>query len=196
MITMTNKVVPVATLNNLSDTIETLDLLREGDLKVIEITFRTSYAAEAIKYGVENYPDILVGAGTVINAAQCESAIDAGAKFIVGPGFSSEVAKVCRERDTLYIPGVITPTEVMMAVNEGLTFLKFFPFSTFGGLDTVNALAGPFPQVKFMITNGITGENVAELLNNPHVVAAGGSWMLKGTKEEKLEKIKKAASVK
>ena len=130
MITMTNKVVPVATLNNLFDTIETLDLLREGDLKVIEITFRTSYAAEAIKYGVENYPDILVGAGTVINAAQCESAIDAGAKFIVGPGFSSEVAKVCRERDTLYIPGVITPTEVMMAVNEGLTFLKFFPFST------------------------------------------------------------------
>ena len=193
---MTEKVVPVATLNNLEETVETLTLLREGNLKVIEITFRTAYAAEAICYGVKNFPDILVGAGTVINASQCEAAIDAGAKFIVGPGFSADVARVCRERDVLYIPGVITPTEVMMAVNEGLTFLKFFPFSTFGGLDTVNALAGPFPQVKFMITNGINGDNVATLLENPHVVAAGGSWMLKGTREEKLEKIKKAASVK
>lgn len=193
---MTERIVPVATLNNLEETEETLTLLREGNLKVIEITFRTAYAADAISYGVKNFPDILIGAGTVINAMQCEAAIDAGAKFVVGPGFSSEVARVCRERDVLYIPGVITPTEVMMAVNEGLTFLKFFPFSTFGGLDTVNALAGPFPQVKFMLTNGITGENCGEYLKNPHVVAVGGSWMLKGSKEEKFEKIKKAASVK
>jgi 2-dehydro-3-deoxyphosphogluconate aldolase/(4S)-4-hydroxy-2-oxoglutarate aldolase len=196
MIELNHKVVPVATLKNLEDTEKTLSLLKEGGLKVIEITFRTEYAKSAIAYGVKNYPDILIGAGTVINAAQCEDAIEAGAKFIVGPGFSSEVAEICKKRDILYLPGVVTPTEVMMAVNAGITTVKFFPFSTFGGLDTVNALAGPFPNVKFMITNGITADNCEEYLKNPYVVAVGGSWMLKGSEEEKLEKIKRAAEIK
>lgn len=191
---MTEKVVPVAVLHNLDETKEALDLLREGGLPVIEITFRTEHARDAIAYACDNYPDILTGAGTVINAEQCEDAIAAGAKFIVGPGFSREVADVCAKHDVLYIPGVITPTEVMMAIECGLDLLKFFPFSCFGGLATVNALAGPFPQVKFMLTNGVSGENCAELLANPHVVAVGGSWMLKGTREEKLAKIKVAAS--
>ncbi len=195
MINFTEKVVPVATLNNLEETESTLSLLREGGLPVIEITFRTDYAADAIRYGVENYPDILIGAGTVINRKQCEDAIDAGAKFIVGPGFSDEVCDVCLERDVLYLPGVVTPTEAMMAVNRGLNTVKFFPFSTFGGLNTVNALAGPFPKLRFMLTNGENADNCEDLLKNPHVAAVGGSWMLKGTREEKLEKIKKAAKV-
>ena len=133
----------------------------------------------------------MVGAGTIISKKQCKNALKAGAKFIVGPGFSKEVAKVCKRAKILYIPGVVTPSEVQQAVNCGLNVLKFFPFSTFGEIATVKAFAGPFPNVKFMLTNGITGENFAELLNNSNVVAVGGSWMLKGTREEKIDKMKK-----
>lgn len=186
------KVVPVATLYNREETEEILSCLQESGLKVVEITFRTEYASTAIEYAVKNYPEILVGAGTVINKKQCKKAIKAGARFIVGPGFSKEVAKTCKKLKVLYIPGVITPSEVQQAVNFGLNILKFFPFSTFGGLATVSALSGPFPNVKFMLTNGITDENFAEFLNNPNVIGVGGSWMLKGTREEKLEKMKKA----
>jgi 2-dehydro-3-deoxyphosphogluconate aldolase/(4S)-4-hydroxy-2-oxoglutarate aldolase len=191
MIEWNEKVVPVATLHNQEETEEILSCLQESGLKVVEITYRTDYARNAIEYAVKNYPEILVGAGTVINRKQCKDAIKAGAKFIVGPGFSKEVAKVCKRANILYIPGVVTPSEVQQAVNCGLRILKFFPFSTFGGLSTVNALAGPFPNVKFMLTNGITGDNLSELLKNPHVIGVGGSWMLKGSREEKLEKMKK-----
>lgn len=186
------KIVPVATLRNQEETEEILSCLQESCLKVVEITFRTEYASTAIAYAVKNYPEILVGAGTVINKKQCKNAIKAGAKFIVGPGFSKQVAKVCKRAKILYIPGVVTPSEVQQAVNCGLNVLKFFPFSTFGEIATVNALAGPFPNVKFMLTNGITGDNFVELLKNPNVVGVGGSWMLKGTHEEKIEKMKKA----
>ena len=187
----TEKVVPVATLRNQEETEDILSCLQESGLKVVEITFRTEYASNAIAYAIKHYPQILVGAGTIINKKQCKKAIKAGAKFIVGPGFSKEVAKVCKRANILYVPGVVTPSEVQQAVNCGLNVLKFFPFSTFGGLATVNALVGPFPNVKFMLTNGITGENFVELLNNSNVIAVGGSWMLKGTREEKLEKMTK-----
>lgn len=196
MIQLKEKVVPVATLNNQEETEELLFCLREGGLPVIEITYRTAYAREAIEYAVKNYPDVMTGAGTIINAAQCKDAIEAGAKFIVGPGFSEEVAACCKEADVLYIPGVVTPTEVMMAVNCGLTLVKFFPFSVFGGLAAVDALAGPFPSVEFMLTNGVTGENVKELLSHKKVKAVGGSWLIKGTKEEKIAKIRAVAEVK
>ena len=186
----TNKVVPVATLSNQSETEEILSCLSESGLNVIEITCRTDYAFDAIKYAVENYPSILVGAGTVYNKKQCKKAIKVGAKFIVGPGFNRQVAKLCKRLKVLYIPGVVTPTEVLQAVNCGLNLLKFFPYSTFGKLDTVNALAGPFPNVRFMLTNGINADNFSELLKNPHVVSVGGSWMLKGTHEEKIFKMK------
>lgn len=188
--TWDKKVVPVATLYNQEEAKEILSCLWESGLKVVEITFRTDYACEAIKYAVEKYSDILTGAGTIINKKQCKKAIKAGAKFIVGPGFSKEVAKVCKRAKILYIPGVVTPSEVQQAVNCGLTILKFFPYSTFGGLNTVKALAGPFPKVKFMLTNGITAENFAELLKDERVLAVGGSWMLKGSREEKIEKMK------
>lgn len=190
------KVVPVATLNNQEEAQEILSCLQESGLKIIEITYRTQYAHSAIEYAIKNYPEILVGAGTVINRKQCNDAIKAGAKFIVGPGFSKDVAKVCKRKGVLYIPGVVTPSEVQQAVNCGLHILKFFPYSTFGGMATVNALSGPFPQVKFMLTNGITSENFSELLKNPNVIGVGGSWMLKGTHEERLEKMKRIVGAK
>lgn len=193
MIKWNNKVVPVATISNEEEANSVLSCLQESGLKVVEITYRTSYASEAIKYANEKYPEVLVGAGTIIKVKQCKSAIKSGAKFIVGPGFSKKVAKVCKRLNVLYIPGVVTPSEVMQAVNCGIEIVKFFPYSTFGGLDTINALAGPFPHVKFMVTNGITAENFLDILKNPHVISVGGSWMLKGTREERLTKMKNAA---
>ena len=184
-----NKVIPVAVLNGLEETKETLTCLKQGGINAIEITYRTAFAGEAIKYASENFPEILTGAGTVTTKAQAINAIKMGAKFIVGPGFSKDVAKVCRKKGVLYIPGVVTPTEIIMAKDQGLTFLKFFPFSNFGGEKTVKALAGPFPDVKFMITGGIDGSNFTDFLKIKNVVAIGGSWMLKGSTEEKLEKI-------
>lgn len=186
-----NKVVPVAVLNDEKETEETLSCLKEGGIYAIEITYRTAYASQAIEYATKNYPEILTGAGTVTTVEQCESAIKAGAKFIVGPGFSEKVAICCKNAGVLYVPGVVTPTEIMMAKDMGLTLLKFFPFSNFGGAGTVKALAGPFPEIKFMLTGGISGDNFTEFLALKNVFAIGGSWMIKGTKEEKRAKIAK-----
>ncbi len=190
MIKWNNKVVPVATISNEEETNNLLSCLQESGLKIVEITYRTSYASQAIKHAITKYPQIIVGAGTIINTKQCKSAIKSGAKFIVGPGFSKKVAKLCKRLKVLYIPGVVTPSEVMQAINCGIEIVKFFPYSTFGKLDTINALAAPFPNVKFMVTNGINEENFSEILKNPHVISVGGSWMLKGTKEQMLEKMK------
>ena len=188
------KVIPVATFNGREDAVENLSLLSEGGLKNIEITFRTEYAAQAIKLAVNEFPDIVVGAGTIVNSNQCEQALDAGAKFIVGPGFSEDIAKICIRNDVLYVPGVVTPTEIMKATALGLKLLKYFPFAPFGGSAAVKALSGPFPDVKFILTNGITNENFTDLITIENVFGVGGSWMLKGSREEKLEKIKTIAS--
>ena len=188
-----HKVVPVAVLDNQEQAEETLYCLKTGGINVVEITYRTAYAGEAIKYATLNYPEILTGAGTITNVEQCKDAVKSGAKFIVGPGFSKEVAKYCKKKGVLYIPGVVTPTEVMMAKEMGLSLLKFFPFSAFGGLETVKALNGPFPEIKFMLTGGINEDNFIQALSAKNVVAVGGSWMIKGDKQEKLDKIIKIA---
>lgn len=190
-----NKLVPVAVLNDEAETEETLSCLREGGIRAIEITYRTAYASEAIAYAAERYPDILTGAGTVTTEEQCESALKAGAKFIVGPGFSEAVARRCKKEDVLYIPGVVTPTEIMAAKDAGLTLLKLFPFSVFGGLKAVKAYQGPFPEIRFMLTGGVDASNFVECLRQKNVVAIGGSWMLKGTREEKLAMVKEAVEI-
>lgn len=190
-----NKVVPVAVLKDEAETEEAFECLKEGGLNAVEITYRTPYAGKAIAYGRKNYPDMFVGAGTVVNEEQCKDAIDSGARFIVGPGFSERVANYCKKANVPYIPGVITPTEIMAAQALGISVMKFFPYSTFGALETVRAYQGPFADVSFMLTNGIDGENFATLLKEKNVVAVGGSWMLKGTKEEKTAKIKHIADV-
>ena len=178
------KIVPVVVIKKIEDAEPTLRALCEGGLPIAEITFRTACAADAIRLAVEKFPEMLVGAGTVINARQCNEAIDCGAKFIVGPGFAAEVAEVCRERGVLYLPGCVTPTEIITAISYGLEIVKFFPCSNFGGLATIKALSAAFPAMKFMPTGGISEDNVLEYLAFDKIVACGGSWMMKGTPDE------------
>ncbi len=182
------KLVPVVVLKELSETEPTLQALCEGGLPVAEITFRTACAADAIRLGCEKFPDMLIGAGTVINAEQANRAIDCGAKFIVGPGFAAEVAEVCRKRNILYLPGCVTPTEIITAISYGITVVKFFPCSNFGGLSTIKALAAAFPSIRFLPTGGISEDNVREYLACDKIIACGGSWMMKGTPDEIRQK--------
>ncbi|MGM9683609.1 MAG: bifunctional 4-hydroxy-2-oxoglutarate aldolase/2-dehydro-3-deoxy-phosphogluconate aldolase [Eubacteriales bacterium] len=189
------KIVPVVVLNSLEDTIPTLGALCDGGLKIAEITFRTECAADAIKLGVRTFPDMLIGAGTVINAQQAQSAIDCGSKFIVGPGFSAEVAAVCRKNGIIYLPGCVTPTEMIAAISCGIDIVKFFPASDFGGLKAIKSLAAAFPSLKFLPTGGINSDNLLEYLSFPKIIACGGSWMMKGSADDIREKTKAAVSL-
>ena len=189
------KIVPVVVIKQIEDAEPMLRALVEGGLPVAEITFRTACAADAIRLACEKFPEMLVGAGTVINAEQANRAIDCGAKFIVGPGFAAEVAEVCRARGVLYLPGCVTPTEIITAISYGLEIVKFFPCSNFGGLSTIKALSAAFPAMKFMPTGGISAENVLEYLAFDKIVACGGSWMMKGTPDEIREKTAKAVAI-
>ncbi|MBR2861164.1 MAG: bifunctional 4-hydroxy-2-oxoglutarate aldolase/2-dehydro-3-deoxy-phosphogluconate aldolase [Clostridia bacterium] len=179
------KFVPVVVIEKLEDTDKILTALKKSNINCAEITFRTACAKDAIAYAVKNYPDMEIGAGTVINAQQCKDALDAGATFIVSPGLSLEVAKVCKERDVIYYPGCVTPTEIMMALELGYTTLKFFPANIYGGLKALKALSAPFPQVKFIPTGGVDRSNIDEFLAFDKVAAIGGSFFVK----EALEKM-------
>ena len=128
------KFVPVVVIKELSETDKILTALKNNGINCAEITFRTACAAEAIAYAVKNYPDMEIGAGTVINAQQCRQALEAGATFIVSPGLSPAVAEVCKERGIPYYPGCVTPTEIMAALELGITTVKFFPANVYGGL--------------------------------------------------------------
>ncbi len=185
------KVIPVVVLNDENDAKEKLSQLVEGNLLVAEITFRTDYAEEGIKYAIKNYPSICVGAGTVINATQCKKAIGSGAKFIVSPGFNQEVCDVCKEHNVEYLPGCVTPTEIMMAISNGIKVVKFFPANVYGGLSAIKALSAPFPQIKFVPTGGVNDNNLAEFLSSDHILAVGGSWMMKGNIAENCKRINK-----
>lgn len=189
------RLVPVVAINKIEDAIPTMEALVKGGLPVAEITYRTACAKDAIKLAVEKFPEALIGAGTVINAAQAEEAISLGVKFIVSPGLSKEVAKVCKTHNVPYLPGCVTPTEIMEALELGINVIKFFPASNYGGLKTIKALNGPFPQVTFMPTGGVNEENVLEYLAYPHILACGGSFMMKGSFEEIEEKTKKAVEL-
>ena len=187
------KIVPVVVLNKVEDALPTMGALVKGGLPVAEITFRTACAAESIRLAVKEYPDALIGAGTVITAEQCEEAIACGAKFIVSPGLSAAVAKVCREKNVPYIPGIVT--EIIAALDLGLTTLKFFPASNFGGLKTIKAICAAFPQIRIMPTGGVSEDNVLEFLGYDKIVACGGSWMTKGTPEEIEAKTRSAVAL-
>ena len=182
------RVVPVVVFNSIDEVMPKLTALVKGGLPCAEITFRTECATEAIKLAADNFPEMLVGAGTVINRNQCEAAIVAGAKFIVSPGFSAEVADCCAEHEMLYLPGIVTPTEAMAAIAKGLTTLKFFPASNYGGLKTIKAICAAFPYLNIMPTGGISADNILEYLAYDKIIACGGSWMMKGTPEEIEEK--------
>lgn len=184
------KVVPVVVLKTLDETLPTLGALKNGGINVAEITFRTACAKDAIRVGCEAFPDMCIGAGTVLNAAQAEDAIAAGAKFIVSPGLSESVAEVCRREDIPYIPGCVTPTEIMAALELGIHVIKFFPANVYGGLSAIRALAAPFTAVKFLPTGGVDLSNLSEFLACDKIVAVGGSFMMKGNIEANCRKIK------
>ncbi|MCR4790938.1 MAG: bifunctional 4-hydroxy-2-oxoglutarate aldolase/2-dehydro-3-deoxy-phosphogluconate aldolase [Treponemataceae bacterium] len=196
----THKIVPVVVINKLEDTIPTLSALSKGGINVAEITFRTSCAEDAIKLASSSIEcaKVLIGAGTVINKGQCLRAIKAGAKFIVSPGFSKDVFKVCKKHDIPYLPGVCTPTEIMMAKECGLNILKFFPAGAYGGIKTLKALSAAFPDVKFLPTGGVDASNMNEFFAQKFIAAIGGSWMVKGDliaqgKFDEIERLSKEA---
>lgn len=174
------QVIPVVVINDEKETIEILSKLREGGINCAEITFRTACAKEAIAIGTKAFEDMNIGAGTVINAEQAKSAVQAGAKFIVSPGFSDEVARYCTDEKIPYYPGCVTPTEIMRALSYGLNVVKFFPAGVYGGLKAMKALSAPFPQVRFIPTGGVDLSNLKEYLDVDKVYAVGGSFMMKG----------------
>ena len=173
------KFIPVVVIKELAETDKILTALKNSNIHCAEITFRTACGAEAIAYAVEHYPDMEIGAGTVINAAQCEAALAAGATFIVSPGLSPAVAEICGERNIPYYPGCVTPTEIMAALELGITTVKFFPANIYGGLKALKALSAPFPQVKFIPTGGVDRSNIDEFLAFDKVAAIGGSFFVK-----------------
>ena len=172
------KCIPVVVIKELSETDKILTALKKHGINTAEITFRTACAAEAIAYACKNYPDMSIGAGTVINAEQCEAALKAGAQFIVSPGLSVAVAKICKEKNIPYYPGCVTPTEIMQALELGITTVKFFPANVYGGLKAMKALAAPFPQIKFIPTGGVNRENIDEFLAWDKIAAVGGSFFV------------------
>lgn len=179
-----DKLIPVVVIKEIEQTCKIMSALKNNGINCAEITFRTACAAEAIALAKENFPDMNIGAGTVINADQCTKALDAGATFIVSPGLSEEVAAVCAARNIPYYPGCVTPTEIMKALSLGITTVKFFPANIYGGLKGLKALAAPFPQVKFIPTGGVNRENLDEFLACDKVAAVGGTFFV----EEALNK--------
>lgn len=183
-----DKCIPVVVIKELSETDKILTALQNNGVNCAEITFRTACAAEAIAYACKKYPDMNVGAGTVINAEQCEKALAAGAKFIVSPGLSVAVANICKERGVPYYPGCVTPTEIMQALELGITIVKFFPANVYGGLKAMKALAGPFPQIKFIPTGGVDSNNIDEFLAWDKIYAVGGSFIVQESLAKMEEK--------
>lgn len=170
-------VVPVVVLEKAEDAVPTAKAMLAGGVDTMEITFRTACAPEAIKAVAENCPEVLVGAGTVINLEQCKLAVKMGAKFIVSPGYSEEIVSWCVEHGIPVTPGCVTPTEIMAAVNHGLKVIKFFPANVYGGLNAMKNLSAPFVGIRFLPTGGVNTANIKEYIDAPYVHAVGGSWV-------------------
>lgn len=174
------KIVPVVVLNDAENAKPLAKALCEGGLPCAEVTFRTDAAEESIRIMHEAYPEMMVGAGTVLTTEQVERAVSAGASFIVSPGFDPEIVDYCIEKSIPVFPGCITPSEIAQAVKRGLKVVKFFPAEQFGGVNTIKALAAPYVGLKFMPTGGINAGNIKDYLECKSVIACGGSWMVKG----------------
>ncbi len=173
-------VVPVVVLKDTKDALPLADALIEGGLSCAEVTFRTEAAEESIRLMSEKYPEMLVGAGTVLTIEQVDRAVNAGAKFIVSPGFDAEIVDYCLDKNIPVFPGCITPSEVAQAVKRGLKVIKFFPAEQAGGVAMIKAMGAPYGMVKFMPTGGISAKNLSEYLSCSNIVCCGGSWMVKG----------------
>ncbi len=172
-------IVPVVVLEKVEDAAPLAHALMAAGMKSAEVTFRTACAAECIAAMAEAEPEMCVGAGTVLTVEQVERAREAGARFIVSPGFNPDVVKHCIELDLPVLPGTVTPSEVTAAVNLDLKVTKFFPAAQYGGLNTIKALGAVFGGHRFMPTGGVSTGNVEEYLSDPVIIACGGTWMVK-----------------
>ena len=173
-------VVPVVVLENAKDAVPLATALVEGGLPCAEVTFRTEAAEESIRLMLEQFPEMLVGAGTVLTVEQVDTAVRAGAKFIVSPGFDAEIVDYCIKNEIPVFPGCITPSEVAQTVKRGLKVVKFFPAEPAGGISMIKAMAAPYVDLKFMPTGGINAKNLEEYLSFDKIICCGGSWMVKG----------------
>ena len=191
-------VVPVVVLENTKDALPLAKALMEGGLPCAEVTFRTEAAQESIRLMAQEYPDMLVGAGTVLTTKQVDEAIEAGAKFIVSPGFDPEIVDYCQEKGIEIFPGCVSPSEVAQAVKKGLKVVKFFPAEQAGGIDMIKAMAAPYHELRFMPTGGINPNNLEKYLTFNKILCCGGSWMVKGDLVkagdfDKIQELKKEA---
>lgn len=172
-------IVPVVVLDDVENAIPLAKALCEGGLPCAEVTFRTDAAEEAIRIMAEQFPDMLIGAGTVLTIDQVDRAMAAGAKFIVSPGLNPNIVKYCVDKGILITPGCMSPSDIEIALENGLEVVKFFPAEPAGGLKMIKAIAAPYVNMKFMPTGGINIKNVKEYLLYDRIVACGGSWMVK-----------------
>jgi 2-dehydro-3-deoxyphosphogluconate aldolase/(4S)-4-hydroxy-2-oxoglutarate aldolase len=170
-------VIPVIVLNRVQDAVPLARALLAGGVRVLEVTLRTPAALACIEAIARDVPEVLVGAGTLRNVADAESAFDAGARFGVSPGFRSDLGHACRNLGLPLLPGVATASEVMAASAGGYEFLKFFPAAAAGGVPMLKALGGPFPDIVFCPTGGLTPDNAPQYLALPNVPVCGGSWL-------------------
>ena len=170
-------VVPVVVLDDVKDAVPTAKAMVAGGIDVMEITFRTAAAPDAIRAVAAEVPEMLVGAGTIVNLEQAKFAVECGAKFIVSPGIDEETVAWCVENNIPVCPGCVTPTEIMMAMKQGLKVVKFFPANVYGGLKAIKSLGGPFVSMKFIPTGGVSADNLAEFAANAKIQAVGGSWV-------------------
>lgn len=186
-------IVPVVVIDDAKDALKLGKALLDGGIACAEVTFRTEAAEEAIRILSKNYPDMLVGAGTVLTTEQVKRAVNAGAKFIVSPGINPKVVEYCVNNDIFIIPGTANPTNVETALEYDLKVVKFFPAEQAGGLNYIKAISAPYPRVMFMPTGGINQSNVSKYLEYDRIIACGGSWMVKKDliKEGKFDEITK-----
>lgn len=173
-------IVPVVKIDRAEDAAPLAKALCAGGLPCAEVTFRTDAAAESIKAMTENFPEMCVGAGTVLNAAQVDAAVEAGAQFIVSPGLNPRTVKYCMEKNIPITPGTSSPSEIEQAIELGLDVVKFFPAEQSGGLEKIKAMAAPYVNMKFLPTGGISAKNLTSYLDFPKIIACGGSWMVPG----------------
>lgn len=171
-------IIPVIKIENPDSAVPIARALYEGGIPVAEITFRTEHAKEAIERISKEIPDMIVGAGTVLTTEQVDIAIEAGAKFIVSPGFNPAIVKHCIDKKVMMIPGCVNPSDIERAIEFGLEVVKFFPSESYGGIKTIKALSAPYTKMKFIPTGGIDISNLNNYLSFNRIVACGGSWMV------------------
>lgn len=186
------KLVPVVKIDRIEDAVPLAKALTEGGLPVAEVTFRTPYAKEAMRRMKEAFPDMLVGAGTVLRTEQVDAALEAGAEFIVSPGLNPKTVRYCQQKQIPIFPGVATASEIEQAMELGLSVVKFFPAEVNGGIKAIKALSAPYHEMRFMPTGGVNPQNIKDYLAFDEIIACGGTWMVKDSllAEGKFEEVR------